>query len=457
MNTTTPKELLEPERTTYDKKTARVTSTAINNVSAEATDDVQLEDNFDGNASMESEPSTVVYEHEAWDTFKFKANLLAYDIFLHFPFHLIDVERMSGGGNNRIASIHLRTRLSDSWKERWFHALHSFFFKPADQYILRIPRFGHGLMDFDVAAQKFANVQLGELVPKVIKFDMSENNVLGMGYMVQNRLPGEPLALLWNGLAPVQRKDIARQIIKLMRKLQDITHSSCCVVSNTNAHKDPPPTSASSFDFTTLEVPAKDTALDNFGLPKSEPAFAQTTLDFILTQCRRYQHYETHKTGWTWEFWAQFAEMASTMHVQGLLPHSAQYHFTHLDLHPRNILVTVEGSTKISMTGVLDWDSALFTPAYMAFRAPYWMWADENACDDDETQALREPPENEIEECDLKRMFEEMAGQEWLKYAYGEEYVLLRRMFPFIRDGVDASHIIGQCQQIVKDWEDMHK
>jgi Ser/Thr protein kinase RdoA (MazF antagonist) len=48
----------------------------------------------------------------------------------------------------------------------------------------------------------------------------------------------------------------------------------------------------------------------------------------------------------------------------------------HLDLAPRNILVDHASNAALSrISGILDWDSAVFGPSFMSCAPPLWIWA----------------------------------------------------------------------------------
>jgi hypothetical protein len=110
-------------------------------------------------------------------------------------------------------------------------------------------------------------------------------------------------------------------------------------------------------------------------------------------------------------------EMAYEMVDCGYLNISDRFHFTHLDLYPRNILVCVTGDSSVEVTRILDWDDALFAPKHMACRAPRWLWEGEEEMDETNGyEARKEPQTAELRE--IEALFETLVGDEFLKYAY---------------------------------------
>ncbi|KAJ5640484.1 hypothetical protein N7528_000109 [Penicillium herquei] len=106
--------------------------------------------------------------------------------------------------------------------------------------------------------------------------------------------------------------------------------------------------------------------------------------------------------------------MASEMNDLGVLDESA-YCLCHLDLEPRNVLAGPPKPTEsLALTGVLDWDSAIFAPLIMSCDPPIWLWVDENI--EDKRVAGEEPLTAELRE--LKQLFEQAAGPIYSRFAY---------------------------------------
>ncbi|KAH6983895.1 hypothetical protein EDB80DRAFT_875412 [Ilyonectria destructans] len=73
--------------------------------------------------------------------------------------------------------------------------------------------------------------------------------------------------------------------------------------------------------------------------------------------------------------------------------------------------------TQLSIiSGVLDWDSAVFAPMFMSCAPPMWIWAWQDDEDEDERTANDKPPTSEGVR--LKLAFEEAAGKDFAKFAY---------------------------------------
>jgi hypothetical protein len=117
------------------------------------------------------------------------------------------------------------------------------------------------------------------------------------------------------------------------------------------------------------------------------------------------------------------------MHRRGLIPDADPFYFYQLDYQARNLLVQRPHDDTVKVTGVLDWDAeyCIFCPKFVAMRAPFWLWVDKEADEEDKSFAHIEPTDESKRA--IKAHFEESAGEEWSRYAFLPEYVIARRMF----------------------------
>lgn len=133
---------------------------------------------------------------------------------------------------------------------------------------------------------------------------------------------------------------------------------------------------------------------------------------------------------------------------------SERFHFTHMDLYPRNILVKATEDTSVEITGILDWNNAMFAPKYTACRALFWLWEGKDEMDEtDEYEGLKEPRTPELQE--IKVLFERLVGHDFLMYAYREEYSLLRRMFVVLQIGLGYSHPYNELEATLDHWAEL--
>ena len=265
--------------------------------------------------------------------------------------------------------------------------------------------------------------------------------------MLQVRLAGQSLWRLWGELTLGQKKSAVRQLCQITLDLAKITHDRGGKISTRNSSLDLSETAK----LDVMDVPPlREHFCDFIERGKICPAEPETTLEFVRKYCERWR-------GFDWPYkpddavWDGFIRMAEKMHELGLLPDDERFHFAHGDLFLRNILAEVDGVRQVRITGILDWDDAKFVPKFVAYRAPFFLWS---PSEHDERLADARPVD--FEQAVYKRMFEELVGPEFLRYAYGPEYILARRMLRFLLDGVVCGPDERCAWEIIEEFEKMH-
>jgi hypothetical protein len=137
--------------------------------------------------------------------------------------------------------------------------------------------------------------------------------------------------------------------------------------------------------------------------------------------------------------------MINKLHSMGLLPDDDVFYIHHADLQSRNLLFTTPTPTTVQLTDIVDWDNALFAPKFMGARAPFFLWTEDDALEDEESDVLLEPADPEMQA--YKRIFEEMVGANFCEDSYRPKYIFARRMRGFmvyaIRSG-SAFYLAGK-------------
>jgi aminoglycoside phosphotransferase (APT) family kinase protein len=414
----------------------------------------------DDAASEVSMTSTIEYTQEPYETFKDKCLELMFQTFKDRTAHDIKIERMVGGGFNRVIGVTLhdpekpRDFASKDLEELFMKYFGAPIEKPRsdEEYILRIPRFSCDAVEipYHVATLGFISGRLDCAVPAMIAHDVSEDNPLGSGYSLQRRLPGSSLFQLWETLTFEQKKNAVRGISRVTIDITNITHRCAGIISPSNNTSDLKGTPK----LETLPVPAITIDPEPSAKPKTSPAEPQTTKDFLIGQCERWREYEQVLYDESNDdIWDGFIQVINKIDELGFLPIEDKFHFCHLDLQPRNVLVEVNGD-EVDITGLLDWDSAVFAPKFMAKRAPFWLWQNDEGEDNDEVDALRVP---ELEEdAEFKKVFEETVDAEFLRYAYSQEYIFARRIFHVLHHGISSNWELDAAHNIVDDFAKLY-
>ena len=131
------------------------------------------------------------------------------------------------------------------------------------------------------------------------------------------------------------------------------------------------------------------------------------------------------------------------------------YYFAHGDFYPRNILAEVADTETIRITGIIDWDTAQFVPAFVAHEAPCWLWKfEEYTAGFLERPNLRiggaDIPPNVLDQ-EIKRAFEEEAGQDWLAIAYKKDVEVFRWFWQWIDEGLYYDTITYLAEDAIEE------
>ncbi|KAF1996303.1 hypothetical protein P154DRAFT_414104, partial [Amniculicola lignicola CBS 123094] len=418
----------------------------------------------DAGSEAVSETSTLEHDQEPYSTFSQKVLLLLMELFPGHDTKCFKLERMKGGSYNRIIGVTVRP---PEKKKTRFRKIRDVFFRCAgyrpkqkanagDQYILRIPRlFFDGVdneMVYHAATLAFLAKRCPYAVPKILVHDKTGNNALGTAYMLQYRLPGQSLFNLWDELNFEQQKSAVRQLSQILLDLHKITSHFGGIVGKMNSVYDFDTfLQVETFPIPDLSAPTNDNPILRTACSK-----LQTTRDFLIDLCKRRKQEEEYNcgVGESWPVWDDFTRIINKLDKLGFFNDHRGFHLCHLDFQIRNLLAEVVDNSTIKITGILDWDSALLGPKFLSYRAPFFLWCDDDSQDSDEEQVLH-VPENE-EDRELKKIFEDTVGPEFLRYATAPEYIILRRMFWKMRSGISSDWELTAAQDIVADFNKLY-
>lgn len=178
-------------------------------------------------------------------------------------------------------------------------------------------------------------------------------------------------------------------------------------------------------DDSSLIKPYSDT-------PPSESTRELLTAIFLALETDDLERCPSDKVGPA--FWDQFCQMTLELDSQGLLS-DRRYSLSHLDLAPRKILVNpTAGLNSPIISAILDWYSAVFAPISMTCSPPMWIYTWNEDEDEGERMANDIPPFKGGRE--LKPIFDEVDGEEYIKLAYELAYRLARRLISFAMEGI---------------------
>ncbi|KAF7553337.1 hypothetical protein G7Z17_g3722 [Cylindrodendrum hubeiense] len=387
-------------------------------------------------SDVESESSTIVYDHEPFVTFR--SRVLAIAITSIWPGstpNTIVIERMRGGGFNRIIGLtqHHPGAQPDA----------------NTRYILRTPRFDAAQVHSEVAVLQFLHQHTKIPAPEVVTYDETHQNALGYPFAVQIRIPGTDLHSSFPKLRHNERCSVARELGDIYRQMLAVRSSVAGKLALSNDHK----RLGVPLCVAPLRLMDAESLTPYSDSPATESVHELLTANFQAQKARRLERFPTDFV--TPEFMDKFCQMTSELDAGGWLA-STHYSIAHLDLAPRNILVNPTQGEKVPIiSGVLDWDNAVLAPMFMSCAPPMWIWAWQDDDEEDERCANDRPPTSEGRE--LKLLFEEAAGHDYVRFAYESAYRLARRLVRFAIDGIPSSEDFEEAETMLQEWEDIYQ
>lgn len=371
------------------------------------------------------------------------------------------IERLRGGGYNRIIGITIK---------------HSTAEEPV-RLILRVPRFDDARPDREVAVLHFIRHYTTIPVPEVKYVDFTSDNPLKQRYVIQDRISGNDLQnptgpTCYLNLNHEQKCTFAKEFALLLLQLDDIMHPFPGLIEASADSDSDGSFTVRPFELETASgyVPEQDltTLLPFFKVrpfvkdwePSGKPPFEQSTYYFMLAQFGRWKARELRcdpaSIAWSKDY-DRLVTMALQMNDLGFLGDDDNC-ICHLDLlgAPRNIMADIKSDGSLSITGILDWDSAVFAPRFAGCVPPMWLWAWDEEDDEEDERHANDTPSN-AEDREIKRIFEETIGGLFLYYAYKPEFRLARKLFQFAKSGIRSSTEIGEVQELLKEWAGIYE
>ncbi|KAK6079607.1 hypothetical protein SCUP515_03863 [Seiridium cupressi] len=231
--------------------------------------------------------------------------------------------------------------------------------------------------------------------PELFSEDSGTGNMIGWPYLAMEYLPGTSLNRTWRTLNSSQKMSIAKQLGKMYRDLlTQATASKSGLVTYGPERRESALVQlgssgweyASNIDW----APASDLDWER-GCTKTvnRAKYNQLCISSLLPQT----HYGNLKLalewrllqldcGWdnghydraTYEVCAEILEDLNNLGVFRQIPDYTV--LCHMDLFPRNIMADVSGFGTAKVSGIIDWDGAIYGPAFVACRPPKWLWRD---------------------------------------------------------------------------------
>ena len=371
-----------------------------------------------------SKTSGVEYGHEPFEELVPKVQALCHKIWPSVT-EDFSIERLQGGSRNRIIGITPPSAVAGRGKS----------------YILRIPRYKGNEQEERLAVLRHVREHTMIFVPDIIFSDATDSNPLGSPYVIQNRIPGKILSDIYESLSHEQRKTIAREIGRIYKLQQTATEEKSGVIqaskNDSGGYKyrighfpvDPEPR----LDLGTLSLSNTVSVRDTY-----------LTL-FRLQEASTRQHFpgETEKAN----YFKRLAGLAQDMDDAGLFQY-VTHCLCHQKIMPQDVMADILKDGSVKITGILGWGNAIIAPYFTACKPPYWLWGEE--VPEKENDAPKTPENRE-----LKRIFEETVGPQFLIYSSNAKYQLASRLFDLARHGHKINDVSSEADYLLGTWAKM--
>jgi len=357
---------------------------------------------------------------------------------------------------------------------------------PKSRMVLRVPRGNLAEPEHDVTILQFVQVYASMIpTPEVISYDLTRNNPLNAPYVSQKRVPGldlESETRSYLDLTQEQKIMFVEEFCQVLVDLQGIEHPYAGRIDTRVDDKGTKEYTVGPFVYgpESDELIAKRSAsmpffkIRKFGdettsddAPKASSSTGkpdhQTPFFFLMTQFGRWKYLQLELSPdciWdTYDLSDRLVSAAIQMNeLEFLDPFKDEAHsfcLTHYDLDPRNIMVDVQEDGSLKISGILDWDLAMFAPKWVHCRPPMWIWNWLDGGNEDQRKANDMPPTEEQQE--LKELFEDLVGWEFKQCAYHTAYRLARTLFRLALYGYQSDHAIDDAEKLLEEWDEYYQ
>ena len=211
-------------------------------------------------------------------------------------------------------------------------------------------------------------------------FNLTDDNPLKTPYILQTRISGVSLQSVLPDMSHKQWCSVAGQLGHIILELQQVTNTAPGLIEN----------SGKIGGFSNLKVSPFDIRkpFDSDWKKKQETSltfetdnerylymYKKDTFRFLVIQLARWRSEELHQRA------LDILDIEHMHHLINILIEIYEIGYfsdrvnclLHINLTTRNIMVELGSDDSIKITGVLDWDSTIFAPRFVACRPPWWL------------------------------------------------------------------------------------
>ena len=366
------------------------------------------------------------------------------------------IENLRGGSYNRVAGITM-TDENDVVKSRM---------------VIRVPHMGVSWTPQSSIVLSLLKFHAELPVPTVLALDSTDNNPMESPYEIQTMVPGHDLeskAQSYPNLSHSQKLLFIEEYCRVVSEMQRVQHPWAGEIRK-DSHD-----TGDQFTIGPLEVFGEKESLvtmrtERLPFFKIRPfgdadgcsagdlvdgSHPRSPVHFFDVQFARWKNFEYSidpSDIWLPCIWQELYTMVHQMDEFGCLD-CEYYCLSHCDLDPRNIMVEIQ-SGKPTITGIIDWDLAIFAPDWMSCKPPMWIWNWLDGGSEDESKANDDPPTAEQQE--LKDYFDELIGFDFTYNAYQPHFRLARRLFDFARYGLTTAERRSDAEKVLEEWKTLY-
>ncbi|KAK4202778.1 hypothetical protein QBC40DRAFT_275683 [Triangularia verruculosa] len=302
-------------------------------------------------------------------------------------------------------------------------------------------------------------------------YDNTANNTLESPYVIQNRVAGHDLHRFLMGDSELNSAGHLKKIThegwcSLALGLGQIVHKLLSIRNHVAGRLLPDPS-----DVNNILVAPFQKHLDEESEPlsinsSSPPTETAASLLVGMFRYQRAKELDLDPNS-VHTLMPDFEKMTTEIAEAGYLD-DVPVSLCHLDLYPRNIIINLTGSEQahqdiLKLGSILDWDSAIFAPAFMICEPPVYLWnhklyedgEEDDDCEDWHIDQTFGPLTEDDEK--VKRIFEEAAGEEFMRFAYDPTYRLVRQLFRFGMKGIYSSWDLRDGYKLLDFWQNIKK
>jgi len=357
----------------------------------------------------------------------------------------LSIEHLKGGGFNHITAV----TLPSSYSEGGYCNL-----------ILRVPREDDSQPEHQVATLQYVRSKTSIPVPTIAATDFTCDNALEKPYVVQHRMPGIDLESIWDNLSHSQRRIVAKELGHVVKSLLSVESPLAGTIQAAPKGSETPGESPTIVPW---KLDFRGEILEETEIMPIARSHGTTLGLFELYFGRWKNAVLSENLGEIDEevkLYDDLVRIARQMDELGLFKPDANC-LCHLDLHNRrNFMIQLGPDDSLEVTGILDWDEAVFAPKVVNCQPPGWLWGYDKDTHVDENDLLPWPYELEgsntipstPEQRELKHIFEESAGSDYPQLAYDESSRFARTLFRLATLGLTANWNFTAAERIVKEW-----